>query len=162
MNFPSAIRTAGNWWIAYPGIALAMLGVLLPSPATFAEVFTTASDTPPKSEYRSTRIWAPYDGMTPSVPRQPDYFAVPFMSVSEAPSDGSMKIAGDDQAAPIYYSAADAKVVEIAANALRDNIRRVTGLLPRVSTEAPAAPTAILIATVGYQSRFTDHPGLDG
>lgn len=155
MNFPSTTRITGNRWIAFPCVALAMFGVLLLSSAVSAEVATTASDTgklqtaPPKSEYRSTRIWAPYDGMTPRVPPQPDYFAVPFMPVSEVGSDGSMKIAGDNQTASIYYSAADATVVEIAANALRDDISRVTGLLPKVSTAAPAATTAILIGTVG-------------
>ncbi len=109
------------------------------------------STTPPAvSKYRSTRSWAPYDGGARTATPAGSYLTVPFMPVSETPISGSLKIAGSGQAAPIYYSTTDAAVVRIAAEALADDIERVTGIQATVSTAAPSASEAILIGTVGY------------
>ena len=84
------------------------------------------------------------------------YFTVPFLPVSETAAAGSLALAADGRAASIYHDAADAAVVGIAANALRDDIQRVTGLVPAVATTDPAAaPTAVFIGTVG-RSRLID------
>jgi autotransporter-associated beta strand protein len=107
-------------------------------------------DPPPlQSKYRSTTPWAAYGGEAAPPTPAGSYFTVPFMPVSETPTANSLKIAGDAQAAAIHYSASDAAVVRIAANALRDDIQRVTGIAPAVSTVAPSASEAILIGTVG-------------
>ncbi len=78
------------------------------------------------------------------------YLSTPFLAVSElAPADG-FAVAADGFAAPIHYSATDATVVRIAAEALRDDVERVTGLVPGVSTAAPApGSTPILVGTLG-------------
>jgi Glycosyl hydrolase family 115/Gylcosyl hydrolase family 115 C-terminal domain len=110
----------------------------------------TPAEPPKVSKYRSTRVWKSYDGGTPpSSTSEPDYFPETFMPVAESASADSVRIAGDGQTATIYYSASDATVVGIAANALRDDIQRVTGLTPVVSTDTPASNEAILIGTLG-------------
>ena len=111
---------------------------------------------PVVSPHRTPTVWEPYNGMTPIVTSQPDYFAIPFMPVTETATATSLAIAAEGQAIPIHFSANDAKVVEITANALRDDIQRVTGLLPSVSTEAPATATAILIGTIGKSPLIDD------
>ena len=137
--------------------ALALDGVLQPDGAYDADhssgaiagtgVLLVQTPVPVVSPYRSTRPWQAYDGGTP--PPASTYFDVPFMAVSDAPSPGSLRIAGSGQAAAIYYSAADAAVVGITAQALGDDIQRVTGLVPTVSTSSPTGAAAILIGTVG-------------
>ncbi|KAJ9458232.1 hypothetical protein DIPPA_06774 [Diplonema papillatum] len=104
--------------------------------------------TPVESPYRSTRAWRAYDGGSAPRPSS-SYFDVPFMAVRTWYSAGALRIAGRRRTAAIYYSADDAAVVGIAAKALRDDVQRVTGLLPRVSTRAPRAAEAILIGTIG-------------
>jgi len=111
---------------------------------------------PVESPHRTPTVWEPYNGMTPILTSQSDYFAIPFMPVTETATATSLTIAAEGQAIPIHYSANDAKVVEITANALRDDIQRVTGLLPSVSTEAPATATAILIGTIGKSPLIDD------
>lgn len=101
------------------------------------------------------RAWQPYDGMTPLLSQTPDYFAAPFMPVVESPAQGTMTIAAEGQTAHIYYSAEDAKVVQLAAEALRDDIARVTDLRPDISTDTPSTEYAILIGTIG-QSPLID------
>lgn len=84
-----------------------------------------------------------------SAPATSTYFDVPFMAVTDTATAGSLRIAGSGQTAAIYYSGGDATVVGIAANALRDDIERVTGLIPMVSSNTPSASEAILIGTIG-------------
>ena len=99
------------------------------------------------SPYASSGVWQAYDG--DAAPSSSGYLDVPFMAVSNAPSAGALRIAGDDQTAGIYYSMQDADVVRIAAEALRDDVERVTGLIPVVSTNTPSVSEAILIGTIG-------------
>lgn len=107
----------------------------------------------PVSGHRSTRAWKPYDGVARGTGSPVgNYFAPRFMPVSDAPSSGAIQLAGQGQAATIYYSSADSAVVGIAAKALRDDIQRVTGVTPVVSTATPAAPGAIFIGTIGKSS----------
>ncbi|MEO6477245.1 MAG: glycosyl hydrolase 115 family protein [Luteolibacter sp.] len=77
------------------------------------------------------------------------YIPASFLPVTETSATGSFPLAAGGQTAPIYYSSGDAAVVGIAANALRDDIQRVTGLLPTVSTGSPAAGNAVFVGTVG-------------
>jgi autotransporter-associated beta strand protein len=104
---------------------------------------------PADSKYRAASVWQPYDGSSRPASPVGSYFAVPFMPVSESASTGSLKIAGDGQATPIHYSSSDATVVGIAASALRDDVNRVTGIVPELSTNAPSADEVILIGTIG-------------
>jgi hypothetical protein len=114
-----------------------------------AEIVEIPPVEPAESPYRFSGPWVAYDGAAaPSTPAG-SYFSVPFMPVSETPVAGSLKIAGTAQAAAIHYDAADAAVVGIAAEALADDIERVTGIVPAVSTNAPSAAETILIGTVG-------------
>jgi hypothetical protein len=79
---------------------------------------------------------------------QPSF--VSFLPVSEMAIPGAMPLAANGVATPIYYSGNDAAVVDIAANALRDDVQRVTGLVPMVFSNMPTAvPNAVFIGTVG-------------
>ncbi|MDQ8182612.1 glycosyl hydrolase 115 family protein [Pelagicoccus sp. SDUM812005] len=102
-----------------------------------------------ESAYRSANPWVAYDGATPPAIPGGEYFTIPFMGVSETVSAGSLMIAGNGQAATIHYSDTDAAVVGIAAEALADDIERVTGIAAAVSTAAPSASEVILLGTVG-------------
>lgn len=78
------------------------------------------------------------------------YLAAPFLPVSQTATADGFSVAADGRAAPIHHSAADAAVVRIAAAALRDDVRRVTGLVPEVSAAAPAPGSSpILVGTLG-------------
>lgn len=69
---------------------------------------------------------------------------------------GDFVLAASKAASPIYLDANDYPVVQIAAEALADDIQRVTTARPDVLTTAPAAgETAVLIGTVG-KSRLID------
>ena len=102
-----------------------------------------------RSPYSTDSVWRPYDGMIPKTSDQPDYFTAPFMPVLESPNNSSMPIAANGKVVSIYYSAEDANVVEVAAEALGEDTQRVTGLQPDVSTDVPQASAAILIGTIG-------------
>lgn len=105
------------------------------------------------SPHRTTSNWKPYDGS--EAPKVSGYMEVPFMAVTGSGSSDALKIAGSGSTATIYYSAEDAAVVGIAAKALSDDVQRVTGLLPVVSTNTPSSAEAILIGTIG-QSPLID------
>lgn len=78
------------------------------------------------------------------------FLAASFLPLSETNAAGALALAAGGQSAPIYYSANDATVVGIAASALRDDVQRVTGVTPILSTNAPAtASNAIFIGTIG-------------
>lgn len=78
------------------------------------------------------------------------YLDVPFLSVSEQVQENGFTVAANGQAAPIHYAQGDAAVVGIASRALRDDIRRVTGAVPALTTVAPAPGSSpILIGTLG-------------
>ncbi len=91
--------------------------------------------------------WEPYDGG--NAPAATGYMDVPFMDVTNTSSNGALKIAGSETTASIYYSVEDAAVVAKAAKALGDDVQRITGWLPSVSTETPSTSEAILIGTIG-------------
>ena len=113
-----------------------------------AEIITSIPP-PAVSKYRSTAPWLPYDGGARAATPAGSYFTVPFMPVSETPTTGSLEIAGSGQSAPIHFSSTDAAVVGIAAEALADDIERVTGIPATVSADTPSASEVILIGTVG-------------
>lgn len=136
-----------------------MVVVALVAAAVF--LWMATGRTTVESPYSTRSIWQPYDSMTPTIPDQPDYFAAPFMPVVESPEAGAMVIAANGQVASIYYSADDAKVVAVAAEALRDDIERVTGLRAEIGTGVPQASSVILIGTVG-QSPLIDGLVEDG
>ncbi|MGC3958512.1 MAG: glycosyl hydrolase 115 family protein [Verrucomicrobiota bacterium] len=78
------------------------------------------------------------------------FFAASFLPLSEINAAGSLPLAAGGQSAPIYYSANDATVVAIAATALRDDVQRVTGVTPLLSTNTPAASfAAVFVGTIG-------------
>lgn len=102
------------------------------------------------SPHSTSSTWKAYDGG--EAPSTSGYMDILFMPVSETTSEGALQLAGDASTASIYYSAEDAAVVRVAAEALADDIERVTGLVPSVSTETPTAQQAVLIGTIGQSS----------
>ena len=77
----------------------------------------------------------------------------PFLPVRGEPTPGSMPLVGGDQPACIYYDRHDARVVEIAAMALGDDVARVTGHQASVSADAPTTgASAVLVGTVGQSA----------
>jgi len=128
------------------------ISVAVVSVAIVATVVWFLADRSLKPTHSAGVGWTPYDGMTPRISDQPDYFAVPFMPILESSEPGSMAIAANRQVASIYYDVEDEKVVAIAAEALRDDIQHVTGLRPEISTDTPQASSAILIGTLGNSS----------
>jgi len=95
-------------------------------------------------------LWASCGPLATGASSAAPYLTVPFLPVSETAAAGSFPLASGGQAAPIYHSAGDAAVVGVAANALRDDIQRVTGLAPVVATTPPAGTSAaVFIGTVG-------------
>src|SRR5690554_661343 len=123
------------------------LSLLLSTGLSRAQSTNATASAQAISPYRTSSQWEAYDGG--NAPTVSGYMDVPFMAVSSTGSTEALRIAGDETTAGIYYSAADAAVVGIAANALRDDVQRITGLLPRVSTDAPSASQAVLIGTIG-------------
>jgi len=90
------------------------------------------------------------------LPRARGFSPAAFLPLSETAAAGFMPLAAAGQGAPIYYSAGDAAVVGVSASALRDDIRRVTGMAPVLSTNAPmASDKSVFIGTIG-QSRLID------
>ncbi|HEU5069558.1 MAG TPA: glycosyl hydrolase 115 family protein [Verrucomicrobiae bacterium] len=84
------------------------------------------------------------------------FWASSFLPLSDTNGVGSLPLVAGGQSAPIYYSANDATVVGIAASALRDDVQRVTGVTPPLSTNTPAATTnAVFVGTIG-QSALID------
>ena len=83
------------------------------------------------------------------------YVPASFLPVTEVASPVSFHFAGDDSPVPIYHSPGDAAVVGVAVEALRDDIERVTGQLPVISSAQPSSSKAILIGTLG-QSPLID------
>jgi autotransporter-associated beta strand protein len=78
------------------------------------------------------------------------FFPGSFLSVSETNCPGALPLAAGGQVTPIYFSATDATVVGVVAAALRDDIQRITGMLPLLSSNAPTAtPAAVFIGTIG-------------
>lgn len=78
------------------------------------------------------------------------FYAPSFLPLSETNAPGSLPLVTGGQGTPIYYSANDVTVVAIAASALRDDVQRVTGITPALSTNAPTAGSAaVFIGTIG-------------
>jgi len=81
------------------------------------------------------------------------FYAAPFLPLSEVGGANSLALVAGGQSASIYFSANDAAVVAIAATALRDDLQRVTGVTPLLSSNAPtAASNAVFIGTIGKSS----------
>lgn len=132
-------------------ISLALVGLAI----TGALIWNTANRSEGEQPLSTSSVWKPYDGMAQNNVNQADYFAPLFMPVLTSPIEGSMALVAEGQVAGIYYSNEDAKVVQVAAEALRDDIQRVTDQRPQVSTDAPQMSHAVLIGTIG-QSRLID------
>lgn len=78
------------------------------------------------------------------------FYAAPFLPLSETAAAGSLPLVAGGQSTPIYFSSNDATVISLAASALRDDVQRVTGLIPLLSSNLPAATSnAIFIGTIG-------------
>jgi len=76
-----------------------------------------------------------------------------FLPISETSVVHSMPLAAGGKMTPLYYSANDAMVVGIAAGALRDDLQRVAGILPSLSSSDPTpSASAVFIGTVGRSS----------
>jgi hypothetical protein len=77
-------------------------------------------------------------------------------TVSAAPqATNDFALVQSGNAATIVYDAADAKVVQIAAELFADDVQRVTGVLPAVTNSLPGAPGRIvLIGTIGHDSNL--------
>lgn len=79
------------------------------------------------------------------------YITPSFLAVSENGAPDGFSIVSAGTTASIHYHEKDAAVVGIAARALRDDIERVSGSIPVLSTGAPpAGSTPILIGTLGH------------
>ncbi len=78
------------------------------------------------------------------------YAATGTLSASSEPSPGSFPLVAAGRAAELLLDAAEAKVVHVAAAALADDVERVTGHRPAVSTD-PAHPAGatVIVGTVG-------------
>ncbi|WAJ71911.1 glycosyl hydrolase 115 family protein [Catenovulum adriaticum] len=100
------------------------------------------------SEHASSSKWQPYDGMQVNASLD-NYLAIPFMPVTEYATADSIKIADKSSAVTIYYSELDAKVVEVAAQALAQDIKMVTGAKVSTSTQKPSGDTIVIVGTVG-------------
>lgn len=84
------------------------------------------------------------------LPSTGPFFPAAFLPLAETNADGFLPLAAGGQMAPLYYSANDAAVVGVAASALRDDLERVTGMKPVLSTNAPVAATdVVFIGTIG-------------
>jgi len=101
----------------------------------------TASDTQGRSAVASI----PLTTVASGVP----FAAAPFLPVSDTNAAGTLPLMAEGLSTPIYYSGNDATVVGIAASALRDDVQRVTGIAPLLSTNTPAGSNAIFIGTIG-------------
>jgi hypothetical protein len=121
---------------------------------TVAAVITACSSEPDavktvESKHRTPANWSAFDGMSPAQTAVGNYFPDTFMPVSEHEGEGAFKVLGNGEAAPIFYSDKDATVVKIAAEAFADDVERVSGLIPVVSSGEPSGRAAILIGTLG-------------
>lgn len=106
------------------------------------------------SDAQGRRMAVPI-ALTVLPPAEP-FFPAAFLAVSETNAAGCVPLVAGGQAAPLYYSANDAVVVGVAAGALRDDLQRITGVAPVLSTNPPgAAASAVFIGTVG-QSALID------
>ena len=76
--------------------------------------------------------------------------------ISQTGSGTAFRLAQGGQAAPIFVAAADAQVVQIAAQCLAADVASVAGAAPTVSTQLPKrADYAVLMGTLG-QSPLID------
>ena len=74
----------------------------------------------------------------------------PPLVVAGTSSPGAFRLAAGGRAAPVFVAAAEQRVVHIAAQCLADDIKRVTGAQPAVSTKAPGpGEYAVLVGTLG-------------
>lgn len=82
-----------------------------------------------------------------------DYFRESFLPITDTLQPNGFSLAAKGETAPLHYSAGDAAVVRIAAQALCEDIERVTGLRPSLSTAVPAENSEpILVGTLGQSS----------
>ncbi|NML07808.1 glycosyl hydrolase 115 family protein [Sphingomonas sp. G-3-2-10] len=81
--------------------------------------------------------------------------AIPCLTPAEAIAQQApaaataFDLVADGSAPTIYFSAGDAPVVEIAANAFAGDVERVSGVKPKVSQGNPGGRLAILVGTIG-------------
>ncbi|WEK20181.1 MAG: glycosyl hydrolase 115 family protein [Candidatus Pedobacter colombiensis] len=76
--------------------------------------------------------------------------------VSEQPVSGGFALLNKGKAATIYTDEADAEVVHIAANALKNDVKLVSGIGPAVvASSKVVSPLSVLIGTIG-KSKLID------
>jgi hypothetical protein len=74
----------------------------------------------------------------------------PSAYIVDAPQDGTFPLVADGVAAPLVVSGGDFPGVVRVVGDLRDDLRRVTGVAPGVSTDdIPFRPYVVLIGTIG-------------
>lgn len=69
---------------------------------------------------------------------------------------GSFPVVSNQKASNIYYDRADARVVEIAAQALKSDINGITGVSPSLDTSSHMKPYCIIVGTIG-KNKIIDH-----
>lgn len=77
------------------------------------------------------------------------------ITVSNTTAMGSFPLVKGKQPATIYTDAADAEVVQIAANCFRKDVQQVTGILPAIQTKTPDTAYPVIAGTIG-QSQIID------
>ena len=77
------------------------------------------------------------------------------ITITDQATAGAFPIVSARERAAIIYDAADARVVQIAANAVRDDIRAITGSTLSVRSIVQQAPHAIIAGTIG-RSKYID------
>jgi hypothetical protein len=69
--------------------------------------------------------------------------------VSDAPASSGFPLVTTEQAAPLWYDAADWPGVVRAVGDLQADIERVTARKPAASAERPSAPVVVIVGTLG-------------
>jgi hypothetical protein len=81
--------------------------------------------------------------------RAPDASAAEGEYISFAPVDGGFTLAANGKAPPLFVSGGDHAGVVRVVNDLSEDVGRVTGVRPTVSTGTPASGEVVLIGTLG-------------
>ncbi|WP_158847737.1 glycosyl hydrolase 115 family protein [Saccharothrix deserti] len=81
--------------------------------------------------------------------RAPAAAAEPGEYISFTPVAGGFTLAANGKAAPLFVSGGDHPGVVRVVNDFRDDVERVTGARPAVSTGTPSSGEVVLIGTVG-------------
>ena len=83
-------------------------------------------------------------------------------SVSEKNLAGSFPLVSQKRAVPILVDSTDAEVVHVAANAVSDDLKALTGSQPELYNRVPASTDRLVIVGTIGQSRYIDQLLRDG